>query len=177
MAIAAITLRPTTAADLMFVRAAEQAADNAQYIRQWSPERHLQACHSDDERHWIVVAENDQAVGYVILMHVQDADDNLHLKRIVIAEKGRGYGRATLEAVLAIAFGDLQAHRVWLDVMTHNRRARHLYESVGFVWEGCFREAAKTPQGYASMDVMAILRPEFMARHQPQGHPQPAPKG
>jgi diamine N-acetyltransferase len=164
MAIAAVILRPTKAVDLPFVRAAEAGAANSPYIRQWSPERHLHACQSADERHWIVLNPDEQSVGYVILMHVQDPDDSLHLKRIVITEKGQGYGQAALNAVLAIAFGELAAHRVWLDVMTHNDRARSLYEKVGFVREGCFRESVKTPQGYGSMDVMSILRPEYEAR-------------
>jgi RimJ/RimL family protein N-acetyltransferase len=163
MAIASVSLRPTTVADLPFVRAAEQAPENARYIRQWSPERHLQACHSEDERHWIVMGDQGKPVGYLIMMHLQDPDQNQHLKRLVITEKGRGYGGGALRIALARFFEDYQAHRVWLDVMTTNTRARTLYEKVGFVWEGCFRESAKTPDGFKSMDIMAILRSEYLA--------------
>lgn len=161
---AAITLRPTTEADLGFVRAAEQAADNAQFIRQWSQQRHLQACNHPNERHWIITdAVTDQAVGYAILLGIQDPDQTILLKRIVMTEKGQGYGRAALKQLIAKAFTDFQANRLWLDVMTTNDRAQHLYQSLGFVQEGCLRESVKTPYGFRDMWIMAILRSEFDA--------------
>ena len=160
-----ITLRPTTAADLDFVLAAEQTDENAQYVRQWSRDRHWQACEQADERHWIIWDEATQRrVGYVIVLGVQDPDQSVLIKRIVITEKGKGYGRATLEQVLSKAFLEFAAHRVWLDVMAHNERARHLYRSLGLVEEGLLREAVKTSAGFASMWLMSMLRSEFMAR-------------
>ncbi|MDA0266213.1 MAG: GNAT family protein [Cyanobacteria bacterium] len=162
MAIPAVTLRSTTEADLPFVRAAEQATENAQFIRQWSQQRHLIACNHPDERHWIITdTANGQAVGYSIFLGIQDPDQTILLKRIVITAKGHGYGRAALKQLIAKAFNDFQANRLWLDVMTTNARARHLYESLGFVEEGCLREAVKTPNGFASAWVMAILKSEF----------------
>jgi len=159
-------LRPTLEADLDFVLAAEQAPDNAEYINQWSRDRHRQACQHADERHWIVeLPDAPYRGGYVILQHVQDANQCLHLKRIVITEKGKGLGRATLEQVLHTAFLNFDAHRVWLDVLDKNHRARSLYRSVGFVEEGKLRECFKTPTGFASMWLMGILRSEFLTRH------------
>ena len=165
MAHPLIILRPTTAADLDFVLAAEQTDENAQYVRQWSRDRHLQACDQANERHWIVWDEAAQKpAGYVIVLGIQDPDQCLLIKRIVITEKGKGYGRATLEQVLAKAFLEFAAHRVWLDVMAHNERARALYRSLGLVEEGLLRESVKTSEGFASMWLMSMLRSEFMAR-------------
>lgn len=158
----AITLRPTTAADLAFVQAAEQTAENAQFIRQWSRQRHSQACNHPNERHWIITdTVTEKAVGYAIFLGIQDPDQTILLKRIVVTEKGQGYGRATLQQLIAKAFTEFQANRLWLDVMTTNDRAQHLYKSLGFVQEGCLREAAKTPNGFRDMLIMAILRSEF----------------
>lgn len=165
MAIAAITLRPTTEADLPFVLAAEGHADNAPYVETWSPQRHGQACTDANEGHWIVVDDTGAAVGYTILVGLTNPHHAILVQRLVITAKGRGYGRATLIQLLHLAFHQYQAHRVWLDVVTTNQRARHLYDSVGFIWEGCLREAVKAPDGYRSMDVMAMLRSEFLARY------------
>ncbi|MGD1904839.1 MAG: GNAT family N-acetyltransferase [Leptolyngbyaceae cyanobacterium] len=158
----AIVLRPTTADDLAFVRAAEQSAENAQFIRQWSQQRHLQACDHPNERHWIIVdAATQQSVGYGILLGIQDPDRTILLKRIVITIKGQGYGRSALKQLIAKAFQDFQANRLWLDVMTDNCRAQHLYASLGFVKEGCLRESVKTADGFKDMWIMAMLRSEF----------------
>jgi RimJ/RimL family protein N-acetyltransferase len=168
MVMPLISLRPTTDADLDFVLAAEADPENAEFVRQWSRDRHRQACRHPDERHWIVVDETTQSrAGYVILLGLQDPDHCLLIKRIVITQKGRGIGRAVLEQVLQQAFSDFNAHRVWLDVMAHNDRARSLYRSLGFVEEGKLRECVKTQTGFASMWLMSILRFEYEALRQP----------
>lgn len=162
----AAQLRPTTPEDLDFVMAAEKAANEAEWVRLWSRDRHRQALNHPDERHWIVLdATTQERVGYLIVLGVQDPDQCLLIKRIVITKAGKGYGRSTLEQVLQKAFGEFGAHRVWLDVMEHNDRARSLYRSVGFVEEGCLRESVKTRTGFASMWLMSMVRSEFAAKY------------
>jgi diamine N-acetyltransferase len=159
-----VTLRPTQLADLPFVIAAERHANNLAYVGQWSFDRHQAAIDSADEAHWIIQhADTDKPVGYAIMLGLTDEHRNLHLKRIVVAEKGQGYGRAALRQLKTLAFETYQAHRFWLDVKAFNPRARHLYESEGFVLEGCLREALKTEDGHHSMYLMAMLRSEYDA--------------
>lgn len=163
--MSSVYLRPTAAADLDFVLAAEQAPENALFVWQWSRDRHLQACQDPNERHWVVLdPATQQRVGYTILVDIQDTNQSLLIKRIVIAPKGRGYGRATLEQVLGQAFLTFGAHRVWLDVMADNQRAHALYRSLGFVEEGKLRECAKTARGFLDMWIMSMLRSEFLVR-------------
>jgi RimJ/RimL family protein N-acetyltransferase len=158
-------IRPTAESDLDFVLTAERSPENAPFIRQWSRDRHLQACNHPNERHWIVTdSATKNRAGYVILLGVQDPDQCLLIKRIVITQKGRGIGRLTLGKILDIAFLELEAHRVWLDVMEDNQRARSLYRSVGFVEEGRLRECVKTDRGFLSMWLMSMLRSEFLAK-------------
>lgn len=90
-----------------------------------------------------------------------EANQSIEFRRIVITEKGRGYGREALRRVKSMAFGELKAHRLWLDVKEHNFRARHVYESEGFVVEGKLRECLKSEDGYESLVVMSILRDEY----------------
>lgn len=158
-------LRPTTPADLDFVVAAEQAAHAAGFVHLWSRDRHLQALSHPDERHWMVEDVATQVpVGYLIVLGVQDPDQCVLIKRIVISQPGKGYGRSVLVQALDQAFSEFGAHRVWLDVMEENHRARSLYRSLGFVEEGRLRECVKTPTGFASMWLMSMLRSEFLAR-------------
>ncbi|MEP6825358.1 MAG: GNAT family protein, partial [Ramlibacter sp.] len=75
-----------------------------------------------------------------------------------------GYGRAALRVAKKVAFDDLGAHRFWLDVKTHNTRAKALYDSEGFVVEGLLRESVRTDTGFESLVVMSMLRTEFAQR-------------
>jgi diamine N-acetyltransferase len=82
----------------------------------------------------------------------------------VIQAKGSGFGRAALRVTKKVAFDDLGAHRFWLDVKRRNTRAKALYDSEGFVVEGELRDAIRQPQGFESLIVMSMLRPEFTGR-------------
>ena len=160
-----IHLRPTTEADLDFVLDAEQNADNRQFITVWNRERHQQAANSDDERHYIVESAADgQRVGYVLVAGLTNPNRSIEFRRMVITDKAKGYGRETLRFVKKLAFEELKAHRLWLDVKEHNSRARSLYESEGFVVEGTLRECIKTDSGYESLVIMSILSEEESAR-------------
>ncbi|MGF1521434.1 MAG: GNAT family N-acetyltransferase [Leptolyngbyaceae cyanobacterium] len=161
----AIWLQPTTAEDLDFVLSLERNPDNVPFIGQWSRDRHSQSCRSQNECHWLIIErKTEERVGYVILLDVQNPDRSLHIKRVVIAQKGRGFGKAALQQVLQEAFGELQAHRVWLDVMEDNPRAYSLYRRLGFVTEGKLRECMKKPRGFISLWLMSMLRVEFFEK-------------
>jgi RimJ/RimL family protein N-acetyltransferase len=69
-----------------------------------------------------------------------------------------------LRVAKKVSFDDLGAHRFWLDVKTHNTRARALYDSEGFVVEGVLRESVRVAGGFESLTVMSMLAPEFFAR-------------
>ena len=91
-----------------------------------------------------MVEEQGERAGYVILRGLASINRSVELKRIVIAEPGRGLGRQVLRALIDEVFGKLAAHRLWLDVYEDNPRARHIYRSLGFVEEGTLRECIKS---------------------------------
>ena len=86
---------------------------------------------------------------------------------MVVQAKGSGFGRAALRVAKKVAFDDLGAHRFWLDVKARNSRAKALYDSEGFVVEGELRDAVKVADGFDSLIVMSMLRPEFTGRREP----------
>ncbi len=155
-----IALQPTVLADLDFVLAAERHPDNALYVGQWSRERHEGAIASEDEAHFRVSCGGNP-VGYVILAGLSDPHRAASLRRIVVVKKGKGYGRQILQWVKAFVFEELGYHRLWLDVLEDNGRARRLYESEGFVTEGVLRDGWRTGDRYESMVMMSILESEY----------------
>jgi diamine N-acetyltransferase len=158
-------LRPTMQSDLEFVLSIEHDDENLPYITPWERTQHEAAIRFPDFRHFIVEGGPDlQAVGFVILIGCRSTHRSLELKRMVIQAKGQGYGRAAVRTVKKIAFDDLGAHRLWLDVKAHNTRAQALYNLEGFVVEGMLREAVRVAGGFDSLVLMSMLQPEFKAR-------------
>lgn len=127
----AIRLRRTTEADLAVVVDWEGRPDNAVFVVLWAAERHREAIADPAFRH-LVIERDGTPVGYVILAGVVGARPVVELLRIVVIDRGRGVGQAAVAAVLDHAFGDLDANGVWLDVVEHNSRARHVYAKLGF---------------------------------------------
>lgn len=171
---ARLTARPTAVADIPFVLAAESHPDNAPYVTQCSQSWHEGAIASKDCAHFIFEApqatpskaSNEgikrNPMGYSVLAGIESPHRSLEIRRIVVVEKGQGYGREILQWVKAFAFEKLGHHRLWLDVLESNHRAKALYESEEFVAEGIIREGAKTATGYESMILMSMLESEYL---------------
>lgn len=169
-----IRLRPTTLADLEFVLTAEAAEQDSGYIGQWSHQEHAAALSASNDGHCIIERiADEQPVGYTILQDLDNQHRNILLKRLVVTEKGKGYGRQTLKLVKQLAFETYGAHRLWLDVKSYNPRAQALYQSEGFVIDGTLRDCVQLDQRHrlfreqgqqrASRIIMSILRPEYDA--------------
>ena len=157
-----IRLLRTTEDDLDFVLSAEQSAKNRSFVSVWEREQHLGALTSKNLSHLIIENITDgNRVGYIILAGLADANQSIEFRRIVVTEKGKGYGKEALRLVKKMAFQELKAHRLWLDVKEHNVRARHVYESEGFVAEGVLRDCIKVEGGFESLVVMSMLCGEY----------------
>ena len=154
-----IRLRQTEEVDIDYIVSAENNEENRQYIIPWSREKHLQAMNTPDILHLIV--QKEAKVGYAILAGLTNVDNAIELRRIVITEKGKGYGRATIEMIKELAFNNYKAHRLWLDVKVQNIRAQSIYKAAGFVVEGILRECLKTENRYDSLIIMSILQHEY----------------
>ena len=157
-----IVLRPTQLTELPFILAVERHPENSPYIGQWSQQQHQTAFSDADAAH-LVASYQSRPVGYVILTGLKSPHRAINLQRIVVTEKGQGYGRQILRSVKAIAFNQLDCHCLWLDVIASNQRAKSLYESEGFVTEGILRDRWKTADGYEPMLMMSLLETEFRA--------------
>ncbi len=160
---ASIRLRSTGEADLDFVLHAEQSPENRAFVTGWTRDQHREAANSNDQRHLIIENEEGRSVGYVLLADLTNKNQSVEFRRIVVTDKGKGYGREAFQLIKEIAFNELRAHRLWLDVKEHNIRARHVYESEGFVVEGILRECVKTDDKYESMVIMSMLTNEYVS--------------
>ena len=163
-----IRLRPTKDSDLDFVLGAEQTAENRLFVISWTREEHQAAFGNEDLSHLIIETFRDEQVGYIILAGLENANKSVEFRRIIVTEKTCGYGKQAFRLVKKLAFEELKAHRLWLDVKVQNERARHVYEAEGFQVEGILRECWKTENGYDSCVVMSMLHDEYESEVQKQ---------
>lgn len=160
-----IRLRQTTETDLDFVLQTERDPAHALYVGQWARERHRQALTEADIRHLVVEEKaSGLPVGYLILAGLCSPNHSMEFRRLVIARKGKGYGKQALRLVMELAFTRWKAHRLWLDVRSGNDRALQLYRSLGFKEEGLLRDAFYHQGVYGDLRVMSVLEQEFAGR-------------
>ena len=165
--LARVRLRPTMGSDIGFVLSLETDPENLPFITPWERTQHEAAIRFPDFRHFIIEGGPGlDAVGFLILIGCRSQHQSLELKRMVVNSKGAGFGRAALRVAKKVAFDDLGAHRLWLDVKANNSRAQALYDSEGFMVEGRLRDAVKVAGGFDSLVVMSMLQSEFTGRRE-----------
>lgn len=157
-------LRPATEADLAALITLERGAEAQLYVGQWSEERHRAAMAGGDARYLVVDDADGGLAAFAILRGLSEAGHAIELKRLVVGRPGLGLGRRILGEIQRIAFEELGAHRLFLDVFDDNARARHLYESMGFVFEGAMRDAACRDGAWCDLRLMSMLENEYRQR-------------
>ena len=111
---------------------------------------------------------SDEMIGEIVLNELDEVSRSANLRLQMLPDyRGRGYGREAIEQVLTFAFLGVpddpgpRLHRVGLDVLSINPRAKALYASLGFVEEGRLREVYRDGGTWADAIVMSILEDEF----------------
>ncbi len=156
-----IRLRETTKRDIEDVVNLERDPLNIPFIRQWSDDQHFASLESNHYGHYIIEGGNKNFLGYLILTGLDNPDKSIEFKRIVVNNTSQGFGKKAVQLIKELVFHKLHAHRLWLEVMTTNKRARTVYQSQGFVKEGIHRESLKMGDKFLSLIVMSILKSEY----------------
>ncbi|WP_246258766.1 GNAT family N-acetyltransferase [Kroppenstedtia pulmonis] len=76
--------------------------------------------------------------------------------------QGKGFGSETLRLAMGFAFNELNLFRVQLTVFSYNRNAITLYERLGFIREGTFRQFLNRDQKRHDMFLYGILKDEWL---------------
>jgi RimJ/RimL family protein N-acetyltransferase len=150
------SLRLASPADLDAVMEWERGPGYEAFVGRSSRAEH-EAMHADP-RYVYLIGEG----AFAILRDLDDAHGNVYLKRIAVAQPGRGEGARFLASVLDWTFARSGPHRFHLDCFEDNFRAQALYAKLGFTRDGLLREAYLDPQGRRrTLVMMALTRPEW----------------
>ena len=135
---------------------------SSNFIGKNTVEEHLNLINDPDCLHLTVLhVEDKRLVGHIILNGIQNKNKSLEFRRIFINEKGKGFGRESINLIKKICFNNLNYHRLWLDVHVDNNNAIQLYESENFIKEGTLREAILTENGFKSIYIYSIMEQDY----------------
>lgn len=126
---------------------------------------------SDTDRHFAVVDAADEYLGTISLKNISREDYSAEYA-IVIRRRARGTGvakRATRE-LLEYAFDTLGLHKVYLNVLEKNERARRLYAKCGFEYEGLSKDAIMLDGKYESLAWYGIINDKDNRSSVDRGH-------
>ena len=120
---------------------------------------------STSSRSYIIEeSEGKRAIGVTSLTNIDTKNRNAECI-IDIGEKdywGMGYGTEALKMLLDYAFLELNMHRVSLRVFSHNEKAIHIYNKLGFVKEGIMRESLYRNGIWHDIIVMGVLKKDYL---------------
>ncbi len=149
-------LRPASAADLDAIMALERLPGYEALVGRSPRAEHVAML--ADSRYAYLMGER----AFAILRDIDDAHGNVYLKRIAVAQPGRGDGARFLARVLDWTFAQTTPHRFHLDCFEDNVRAQAMYAKLGFTRDGVAREAYLDPAGRRrTLILMALTRSQW----------------
>lgn len=123
-------------------------------------------------RHWLpqgphhryALCVEGEMVGCVYLLAPDDAPGTLefHIFIGTATRRGQGLGRRALADALRIAFEELDAEAVRLEVLENNAAARRIYADAGFVETG--RRQVEKRHGPVAAIAMTLARADHRPR-------------
>ncbi|MBL0370711.1 GNAT family N-acetyltransferase [Rhizobium sp. KVB221] len=160
-----VTIRRAGPPDITAFMEIERQPGFEHLVGRSSAEFHARVIDDTDYAYLAGLTDDGAIAGIAILRDLENPQGNILLKRLAVLTPGSGFGKPFLREVIGWVFTNTPAHRLWLDHIITNDRARHVYEQSGFVREGVFRQAYELPDGSRTdLAVMSILRPEWLAR-------------
>lgn len=161
-----ISLRPLTAsdADVMYASLSEPEATRLTGTQvqhtleevQFHCERIARA---SDRVDYGIIADG-KLIGEVVLNTIDTVNRSADF-RIAIwqpDDRDKGYGTQACRLMIHHGFESIGLNRIALEVYAFNPRARHVYEKLGFVFEGIRRQALLWNGEWIDAIAMAILR-------------------
>ena len=125
-------------------------------------ERWLEALQNDKENMYMILEFNGTPVGEVRINDIDYINRSICVGGDISEEyRGNGYGQEMYNLIFKLGFDILGMHRICLLVSANNKRAIHLYEKMGFLQEGCQRQALLKNGKYVDFLMMSILEEEY----------------
>lgn len=131
-------LRPAVKADIPFFLDVQDRPDSLATIGANDAEG-WGGLLADPDCHVLVWESDAGPAGYALLNTPAFDRTRVELRRLALADPGRGGAKAMFPELFDHVFGPMGGLRLWLNVATDNLRAQRVYERAGFQREGHLR--------------------------------------
>jgi len=108
----------------------ETKEDTIYYIIPYTMDKHIEEFNKPNIVYKTILFRN-KIIGFMILSLDEDGK-SMEFRRIVINEKGKGFGIMAINYLDFIVKEEYLRNRIWLDVYEHNKRGIHIYEKCGY---------------------------------------------
>lgn len=103
---------------------------------------------------------------YLGTISIKDVDWNARTGEYAISlrksAQGKGIAVIATKKLFVIAFEELMLNRIFLNVLSENNRAIHMYEKCGFIFEGEFRKHILLKGELKDLKWYSILKEEYL---------------
>ena len=112
----------------------------------------------------ICTEDDDSILGLTSLLDIDPINQSCTFHIMVGQEnQGKGAGTFGLHEIIRHGFLNLNLRRIELEVLETNSRGIHIYEKMGFVYEGRRRQAIYKQGRFQDILIYSLLRDEFLA--------------
>jgi RimJ/RimL family protein N-acetyltransferase len=126
-----IHIEDTRADELPSIHRMEQESDTAKYIIPYSLKQHKSEYAQENVFYKSIFRSPRKMIGFAILAS-RDNATSLEFRRLVICEKGKGFGTRAVALMDTVAREEFKCSRIWLDVFEFNSRGQHIYRKQGY---------------------------------------------
>ena len=106
--------------DLDFIIDLEWREDFRDSLVRWKRSRHHVGLLDEDMRYLVLEDREGVPRGFAVLAGLTGEHGAVEVRRIIVDRPGEGLGSRFLSAIKALAFGDLGANRLWVDLFEGN---------------------------------------------------------
>jgi len=106
--------------------------------------------------------EEKKLIGYFLLKDINWVNRVAWLGIIIgeLSDRGKGYGKVSLELGLGYAFDYLNLRKISLEVLSGNKAAIALYNKAGFIEEGVLKKHFFFEAKYHDVKIMSLFNSE-----------------
>ncbi|PCJ56300.1 MAG: acetyltransferase [Planctomycetota bacterium] len=117
--------------ELQIFQKMECLSDTGKFIIPYSLSKHTEEYSKEEVIYKKIVNRKNNIIGFVILV-LNKNEDCMEFRRIVIEEKGKGYGTDSVKLLDKLCKDEYGVQKIWLDVFEFNKRGQHIYEKCGY---------------------------------------------
>jgi ribosomal protein S18 acetylase RimI-like enzyme len=116
--------------ELELFQSFEAGEDTKEYIIPYTMEKHIEEFNKAGIVYKTIL-NGSKIIGFMIL-NLEEDGKSVEFRRIVINEKGKGFGMMAIKYLDYIVKEEYIRNRIWLDVYANNERGIHIYEKCGY---------------------------------------------